>query len=272
VTERPENLPDYRRPPIDEVAVAIQFQEIEGCSNEHLREFWKTVRQDYPFVENRPRLEIPLESPGPSEPTAVQLQLSSTPPLDVRMWLISESDDFLIQVQDTTFIQNWRRRGSEYPHFEKVRDLFWENFRKFREFLSGAGLPPPQSQQVEVTYINWISDLPMAGFLRPATEARISIATSKLEPEEQSWNARYLIPNALEVVERLYVQASPAMRAQEEAHARGIQFLLVVRAAKIDGIGDAEATRLIDDARVTIVEAFTALTAPNAQRVWERFQ
>jgi len=269
MTQRPENLADYRKPPIDEVAIAVQFPAIEGCSNERLREFWKTVRQDYPFVENQPRLEFPIESPGPLESITVQLQISSASPLNTRMWLISETDDFLIQVQDTRFIQNWRHRSAEYPHFEQVRDLFWINFSKFREFLTKAGLPQPHIQQVEVTYINWVSELSIAQFLRPASETAISVAGSMREPEEQAWSARYLIPNDLPVVERLYAQASPAARAQDPA-LRGTQFSLVVRAANIGGIADADAERLIDDARVIIVEAFTGLTTPSAQQSWER--
>lgn len=271
MTRRPENLANYGKPPIDEVAIAFQFPEIVGSSNERLRDFWKTVREQYPFIESRPHFQIPLESARPLEPNAVQLQLVSAPPQNVRLWLISETDDFLIQIQNSTFVQNWRRRNTEYPHFEEVRDLFWANFRRFRDFLTKAGLQQPRTQQVEVTYINWVSNLSVAQFLRPASATAISVSGTVLESELQTWSARYLIPSDVQVVERLYAQVSPAARIQDPAQ-QGTQFSLVVRAANAEGIDDLDADQLIADARVIIVDAFTSLTTPNAHDVWERLK
>src|SRR5262245_53584276 len=100
MTERPKDLPDYRQPPIDEVAIAVQFAAIEGYTNELARNFWREVREDYPFVENQPPLEIPLESATSPEIATIQFQFMAEPPKHMRLWLISENDDFLIQLQD----------------------------------------------------------------------------------------------------------------------------------------------------------------------------
>jgi len=192
-------------------------------------------------------------------------------PAPVRTWLIADTDDFLIQVQDTRFIQNWRRREAEYEHFEKIHQLFWNNFRKFREYLDSAGLPQPQIQQVEVSYINWIPDTSLIDFLRPASESKITLSGSEQEPEDQSWSARYLIQNQAEMVQRLYAQSGPAVRAQPP-HAKGAQFALVFRGARETGIEDSEAEDVIYAARIIIVEAFTELTTDSAQAAWERFK
>lgn len=272
MTERPTNLPDFRKPPIDEVAIAVQFPAIDGYKNEHGREFWNEMRQHYPFVENQLTLDVPLESSiSSSEPQALQIQFAPAQAPNLRLWLISETDDYLIQVQNTRFIQNWRRRGAEYPHFEDVRELFWANFVKFQEFLTESGLTRPRINQTEVSYINWIPDLSMGQFLRPASEALVTAADSQIEPESQSWTARYLVPDDPGITQRLYVQVSPAVRAQDTT-LKGSQFALVARAAKEDGLSDADTERLIDGARSLIVEAFASLTTPHAHRAWERLQ
>jgi uncharacterized protein (TIGR04255 family) len=191
--------------------------------------------------------------------------------LQGRMWLISETDDFLVQVQNTRFMQNWRRRETPYQHFDQLHQLFWNNFRTFREYLMSKNLPQPKIQQAEVTYINWLPDSSLTEFFLPARAVRIGILGTEREPQEQSWSARYSLPNNLEMVQRLYVQCQPAIRAQPP-HARGAQFALVFRGARASGIEDSEVEDIVDLARVVIVETFTELTTESAQATWERFK
>lgn len=270
MTERPASLPDYHRPPIDEVVIAVQFPPIEGLDDALIREFWKMVRDEYPIAERQPRLEGAIESLEPPQPMTIQIQPGAAQ-LHGRTWMISDNDDFLIQVQNTRFIQNWRRRQEEYGHFEEVRDKFWESFGKFQEYLRSQELLIPEIQQIEVTYLNWIPELPMSEFLRPAAAAPVQALGANHVPEEQSWFARYLIPNDLDVVERLYVQCAPAIRPQTPG-VRGSQLGFIFRAARETGISADEVGALINIGRELIVEAFTELTTPSAQQGWERYQ
>jgi uncharacterized protein (TIGR04255 family) len=266
--ERPENLPDYHHPPIDEVAISVQFPIIENLVENDLREFWRDVQQQYPLAESQPRLEGPIETEEPvSRPPVLQLSV----PSQGRLWLVSESDDFLVQVQNTRFIQNWRRRESEYQHFEQIHELFWQNFRKFRSFLDRKGFAQPRVEQVEVTYINWVPRSSITDFFRPASAATVKIAGSEREPQDLNWNARYLIPHERNMVQRLYVQSQPAIRTQPP-HELGAQFALVFRAAQGDGLEDDVIEDVVGFARVTIVEAFTELVTQAAQSAWGRFK
>jgi uncharacterized protein (TIGR04255 family) len=272
--QRPAGLPVYRNPPIDEVAISVQFLPVEGFLDEHIREYWHTVRADYPLAQPMPRIEAPVEpidSSAPAPPMQIQLQMSGMIPTQGRMWLINEADDFLVQVQNSRFIQNWRRRETAYPYFEAINDLFWLNYRKFEQFLRDADLPQPQVQQVEVTYINWISDMPMISFFKPAGVATISVFGEDRQPEDQNWTARYLIRSENELVERLYVQCLPALRPQASAE-RGTHFALTFRAARLAGIPDDEAAELIGTARTVIVNTFAELTTDAAQESWGRVQ
>ncbi|HME67289.1 MAG TPA: hypothetical protein VKG61_20545, partial [Streptosporangiaceae bacterium] len=60
--QRPDDLPDYHNPPVDEVVIAVQFEPIKGFLENHIQEFWRTVRADYPIAQIQPRLEGPIES------------------------------------------------------------------------------------------------------------------------------------------------------------------------------------------------------------------
>jgi uncharacterized protein (TIGR04255 family) len=268
--QRPDSLPDYRNPPIDEVVIAVQFAPIEGFSENNINEFWRTVRERYPIAQNQPRLEGPIESLDEA-PTAPVIQFQVPIPPQGRMWLISETDDFLVQIQNSRFMQNWRRRQVPYQHFDLLHEMFWENFRKFRSYLGSASLPQPIIQQAELTYLNWIPGSSLPDFFRPASGARINVLGTEREPQDQSWSARYLIPNDADMVQRLYVQCQPAVRTQPP-YERGTQLALVFRSARISGIEDSQVESVLDLARIIIVEAFTELTTESAQSAWERFK
>ena len=111
----------------------------------------------------------------------------------------------------------------------------------------------------------------MTGFFRPAAQAIVNIKSASRTREEQSWSARYLIPNDIGSIERLYVQCVPAIRPLTPG-VRGSQLGLIFRAARESGFSDNEAGASIDSGRVMIVEAFTELTTPSAQQVWGRYQ
>ena len=98
------------------------------------------------------------------------------------MWLINDSDDFLIQVQNSRFMQNWRRRQVPYQHFELLHEMFWENLLKFRSYLDGAGFAQPVIQQAELSYINWIPGSSLPDFFRPASGSRISVLGNATNP------------------------------------------------------------------------------------------
>ena len=57
---RPENLPDFERPPIDEVVLGLEFRRLEGFTQAHLGELWSEIKAEYPRTEDHPALiEMP---------------------------------------------------------------------------------------------------------------------------------------------------------------------------------------------------------------------
>jgi uncharacterized protein (TIGR04255 family) len=269
MTERSAGLPDYRNPPIDEMAIGVQFPPIEDFHDAHAGLYWQKVRTDYPRVENQPRLEGAIESVDSSPLQPVQIQIPFGGPSQSRTWLISQSDDYLIQIQNTRFVQNWRKRGTEYPRFEEVWALFQDHYGKFKELLSSEGLAQPAVQQVEITYINWITELPPSLFLKSGTVASIAAYDRQIEPEDQSFSLRYRLDAGGEVIERLYAQCQQGVRPQEP-DVKGYAFAIIYRAAKADGLADDQIDLYSGSGRVVTVNAFTDLTTSEAHEIWGR--
>lgn len=268
--ERPPDLPDYRNPPLDEVAIGVQFPPIEGMYDAHVGLFWQKVRDRYPRAESQPRLETPIESSSPVPPQ-LNIPFPMTTPLQGRTWLIAETDDYLLQIQNTRFTQNWRRRQTEYAHFEELWGLFETNYQTFQDLLTDEKLPSPNVQQVEITYINWITELAPSQFFKPATLATVSAYGKSYEPEHQNLSARYRLDGESDVIERLYVQCQPAIRAQDPS-VEGYQFALVYRAANPNGISGDQIKSYAYVGRSVIVNAFTDLTTELGQERWERYK
>ncbi len=74
-----------------------------------------------------------------------------------RYWLESGDGTTLIQIQRNAFLINWRRRNTNYPHFEAVKEFFDNTLHNFIAFLDEElHEPTPRMQLAELTYINAI--------------------------------------------------------------------------------------------------------------------
>jgi len=264
---RPPDLPDYERPPIDEVGIGVHFQPIPGYSEAIAGQFRELVQRAYPRFDTQPRIEPVIESMT-NQPVTAPLIL--TPGPRTRVWLVSEDDSTLIQVQDNIFILNWRHRQTAYPRFESLRDEFWNRFQAFRNMLSENGLGRLEISQVEVSYVNWITDRSPEAFLTVAGAAELPIEGLGM-PEDQMWMARYLMRDEGVAIARLLVQCQPALRLTEPFVGNGFQFGLTFRSPTPPGVlADERLLELVSLGRSTIVRAFAALTTEAAQEDWGR--
>lgn len=85
-----------------------------------------------------------------------------TPP--IRVWLLNQAQDRLVQIQQDRLVTNWRATedSGEYPRYRMLRQDFearWDDFQQFLvERVPGGARP----LTVEVTYINVIEPRPSA--------------------------------------------------------------------------------------------------------------
>jgi uncharacterized protein (TIGR04255 family) len=276
VASRPSDLPNFDRPPIDEVAITVQLVEpIPGFTDAHVGLYWQSIKTDYPRAEPQMRLEPFIETLEEAAPVTRTLQIPLGP-VGGRTWLISQDDIYIIQVQNNRFIRNWRRRTEPYPHFEPLVEGFWEALNGFRAVLHDEDLHLPPVQQVEVTYINWVPDMGIAEFLNVARSAEIDVGGVDRLPIDQTWASRYSVRAADGgMYARLHAQCNPAIRPPSGEQLQpeyGTQFAFTFVAPALGNMDDAAVDERFMRARDVIVRAFTALTTERAHDVWGRFQ
>lgn len=277
---RPADLPDFSRPPIDEVVISLPFIVMPQLSDAIIGLFWLKVRDTFPRTDTVPRIDLQIEefSSDPSSPVGrpphILPEFVQAVP-GARTWFISENDVLVLQVQNGRFTQNWRRRGEDpYPRFELLMESFWTYYGKFCELLIEEGVPQPLVQQVELNYVNWITDLTMASFLRPEAPA-ISTPGMDQEPENQIATYRYIIRSGSEPdsapMARLHVDARPAMRVSPGDQELGTQFTLSYRSPVAATSTDVlTLNNRFELGREAIVRTFTDLTSDSAHEHWGR--
>ena len=271
---RPADLPLYENPPIDEVAIGLQFASpIPGFIDPHGGLFWQRVKGTYRRAESQPRIETPPEVlDAPLGLTAGFPQVIG-PTLGSRTFLISDDDTYLLQIQNNRFYRNWRRRTDPYPHFEELENAFHHCYTEFCAFLADVGLTHPGISQAEVTYINWITDLGMDDFLRLSGSATLQLPGLDDHPQDQTWAARYLVRNyAREPIARLHVQCVPAVRFEEGRPTPGSQMSLSYIGPFVESPARDALEQFFFDGRAAIVRSFTSLTTEEAHQHWRRIQ
>lgn len=97
---RPPDLPDYKSPPLVEVALSVQFDELKRLDTAHFGLLWKMFRKHFPRTEHHEELDSLTENferPLPAKPS-IQLQTLNRPAAP-RIWFLNAAGTELIQVQ-----------------------------------------------------------------------------------------------------------------------------------------------------------------------------
>src|ERR1700730_13007304 len=120
-------LPRFRKPPVSEVAVGVQFPAV--LNPVHLGLYYQRVKAHFPKVQVQPPIPPSFETFGGGPLMAFSIQVQTVWP-QARMWCRSEDDNSLIQLQSDRLLINWREglRGNAYPHFDAVYADFVKAF------------------------------------------------------------------------------------------------------------------------------------------------
>jgi uncharacterized protein (TIGR04255 family) len=140
-----------------EVACSVQFEELSTFQIPYAGFFWQEFRAQYPKFEEKPPLPHIIETfPEPSQPHLKGEFLELPPPR--RIFFITESGTNVIQIQPDRFVHNWRKISDddEYPRYQRVREIFLEQWNKFRTFADRHGLGDVKPDQFELTYVNHV--------------------------------------------------------------------------------------------------------------------
>src|SRR6516165_10244436 len=96
-------LPRFRKPPVSEVALGIQFSSI--LNPVHLGRYYEKIKSRFPHVQTQAPVPQVFETFG-TAPIVGQFGLPIL--MQSRMWFFSDDDNYLIQLQSDKLIVNWR--------------------------------------------------------------------------------------------------------------------------------------------------------------------
>jgi uncharacterized protein (TIGR04255 family) len=162
-------LPRFRKPPVSEVVLGVQFPSVLGPA--HLGLYYEKVKSRFPKFQVHQPVASVIETFGAGALPSLQFNVSAA--MQPRMWFLSEDDNFLIQLQSDRLLVNWRSgpQRASYPHFEAVRAVFTNALDEL-EALAQAEKMSIAVNQCEVVYVN------------PILAANIDVPLS--EPQEFS--------------------------------------------------------------------------------------
>ena len=155
----PQKLPAFDRPPVVETVLGVQFGPINNLTAGHYGWFWKqyldatwTKTQDAPPLPNQ--FEKFGEQLVWSLPKPSLAFHETTEPM--RIVIINEENDRVLQIQNNKFYYNWRKNLNAYPSFAETQPEFQRYLETFKSFLADAGLEVTPHNQWELTYVNHI--------------------------------------------------------------------------------------------------------------------
>jgi uncharacterized protein (TIGR04255 family) len=271
---RPADLVDFDAPPVTEVVLGVQFNNLDLFLSPHLGLVWSEFKEEFPIVEEHPYLPPTFETFG--TPAAfiipsMNFQIDMRPEM-LRVHFINQQKTELLQVQRDRFLHNWRKVGSgdNYPRYERMIETFESGFRKFTGIIDRERLGSVLPNQCEVSYFNQI----------PITDGETiwsvlaltfpdRVGNSSIEglgaPEDGRFALRYILRGADgNPLGRVAIAAEPARRMDGVTI---IQFTLTARGepvtADMNGVLD-----FLKNGRVLLNRAFKQLTSTEMQRRW----
>lgn len=275
MSETKKPLPDFANPPVVEVALSVQFEAVKGLRTPQLGLFWQELKDRFPVTQEHAPLEPVFErfgAPAKGIKPTVQLQMLEGLPAP-RCWFLNEPGTELVQIQPDRFIHNWRKRGDQesYPRFERLRETFANELRRFDEFLDRENLGSLTVNQCEVTYVNHITLEPNGhGKLDKILTVlrRPDVAQFLPELEDARLACRYVMQDeSNQPIGRLHLAAEPAYRTVDN---QPIYTLTLTARGGPDEPSLQGALRFIDTGREWVVRGFAAITTREMHKIWGR--
>jgi uncharacterized protein (TIGR04255 family) len=262
-------LPHFRRAPITEFAISIQFQPLTAFTFADIGPFREFFRRQFPKVEFRMPMPPQVEIFAPGAQLRGPVFQLPTPGAIPLTWLLAEDGGQVLQFQPDRLVRNWRRTGDErYPRYPAMRDEFFEEVELFRAFLRERGLGELSPVQCELTYVN---NIPVSEGVTAFTSRAFAnwrdIRPAGLTVEDVSINQRFIFEDENQrPIGRIYFQSGPGIYMAESEVAQLLMFgRAVLSRAELD-----EARRLLDRMHDLIVHSFVELTTSEIRAEWEQ--
>lgn len=276
----PERLPEYERPPVVEVALAIEFDEPVGFRSLDLGRIAAEWSDDLPLAEERP----PLPRMGPPTEDLLDDLVDSLFELDSsaleeppRLWLQNEIGDQVVQIQRDRLVVNWRKEGAgNYPRYGFVRDLLQDSWNRLTRICGVLSSEAPVPDLCEAQYINHIGA--EQGWNSPRDTARLIVPWHGVEDSEFlptthlcGFNMHCHFSADQEGWLDIDGWTTSVMSADNEPTSERLILNLTSRGHALRNDFDS-ALVFFDVAHGWIVRGFTEVTSPLAHEIWGRTQ
>ena len=276
----PERLPEYERPPVVEVALAIEFDEPVGFRSLNLGLIAAGWSDWLPLAEERP----PLPRMGPPTEDLLDDLVDSLFGLDSsaleeppRLWLQNEVGDQVVQIQRDRLVVNWRKEGaSSYPRYRFVRAMLQDSWDRLTGLCGGLGYETPTPDLCEMQYINHIGN--EQGWISSQDTARLIVPWHGVEDNE-FLPAEHLCRFSMHchfLADRegwLDIDGWTTSVVDDDGDLDSERLVLNLTSRGHALLNDFEsALAFFDVAHVWIVRGFTAVTSPLAHETWGRTQ
>ena len=271
-------LPSFRRPPLGEMVLALQFESLAQLDIRHVGLITERFQDQFPTFAVQPPLEPTLErfDRHHAVPTfSVQMR---DVPLFPRMWLMDGKNVELVQIQPDRLMHNWRRvsDADEYPRYSQLRDAFARDWARLSDVLAELHLGVLQATQCEVSYVNHIeAGVPEGGYADPARVFTF-LAPSVMHHGQADYEgvafsssgvAKSRGPDDEGILARFFIELGSGSIARKNQLV--YQLNLTVRGAPatrdLSGV-----LQFFDFAHERIVRGFCELTTPEMHKSWER--
>jgi uncharacterized protein (TIGR04255 family) len=267
---RPLDLPDFKDPPLNEVALGIQFAQPKGYTQIQAGEVWGLYRKGFPHVQEQPPLAPTFETFGLPQGAQMNFGIVTGASHD-RFWFISEKKDELLQFQNDRFLHNWRKVGDNtdtYPRFEGIVEKFERELLELQEYFAGL---TPQSlivNQCEISYINHIP-FELKDGICPVEDWLSILHFGGLPIEDFNCTFRRPIQDDKGITyARLISEAAVGI---DRTGRRVIILTLTVRGAPRETTVKS-ALELLGRGHEMIVKVFAEITTSSAHKIWGRIQ
>lgn len=272
MSESVTELRRFNKAPVIETVLSIQFNPIKGFSIAHFGLYWNRIRREFAKPETRQPVAHIVEHFGPKateQPLFSQGEI--TPEQLVRCWFLDANRSSFLQLQPDRLIFNWQviEAGDPYPRYPQIRARFYNEWRRFMEFLRDEQLEIPHVDQCEVTYVNHIEyhdGWDSYGELNKVI-APWSGKTSEgflQAPEKIGLNVQYIIDDNRG---RLYISLQPVIRRRDNKEV--LQLNLTARGAPSSSQTE-DIFQWLDLGRKWVVNGFTDFVTPEMHKRWGR--
>lgn len=261
--KRPENLPDFENPPINEVVMGVQFAPVQGYQQINAGEVWNLFKKDFPIVQEQPAIPPSFETFGFTSPP-ISFGFMSGANHD-RFWFLKDDQRQIIQFQQDKFLHNWRKVGideEKYPRFENIISNFSAELKTLEVyFQKNFSTPSISVNQCEIAYINFIYKSDVGDI--PLNEI-FAFLNFENEPNELSCSfSKHILNPKGEPRGRVVCNIEQGVGPKGPMHR-----LSITAKGAPNGNGISDALLFIQEGREKIVHLFKEITSPTVHKLW----